>query len=292
MRLAGWFFLSVSLVFCASSRAEDGGKNFFAALQEKLKPSEVVTYKTIGSRELTLHVFHPDGFKPTDKRPAQVVIHGGGWRSGTPRRFYPYAQNLLSEGYVGISVEYRLIDKKKGITVFDCVKDGRAAIRYIRSNAKKLGVDPARIAVAGGSAGAHVALGTALFNSLDHADEDLSVSCKPDALILLFAVLDTSEKGYGNALIGSDWKKISPLHQIGPGMPPTLVFHGDKDNVAPYPILIKFCETLKEQGNTYELILEKGGVHGHINNNKKLFLDAAKRTESFLSKHMSGSTGK
>lgn len=263
-------------------------ENFFSKLQKELEPDLVVTYKKIGDRELKLHVFHPENFKPTEKRPVHVVIHGGGWRSGTPRKFYPYAQSLVSEGYVGISVEYRLVDAKKGITVFDCVKDGRAAIRYIRANAKALGIHPDRMAVGGGSAGAHVALGTALFDGLDHADEDLSVSCRPDSLILLFAVLDTSPEGYGNKLIGEDWKKISPLHQIKPNMPPTLIFHGDKDNVAPYPILTKFCETLEAKGNTYELVLEKGGAHGHINNDRKLFTDARKRTAVFLSEHMVG----
>ena len=87
--------------------------------------------------------------------------------------------------------------------MFDCVKDGRAAIRYIRANAKSMGIDPDRIAVGGGSAGGHVALGTALFNDFDHADEDLKVSCKPNALILLYAVLDTSKDGYGTAAIGA-----------------------------------------------------------------------------------------
>ncbi len=292
MKQTKWSVLAVLLVLCSSAWAQDKEPNFFAAMQQKLQPSQVVTYKTIGTRELTIHVFHPEGFKSSDKRPAHVVIHGGGWRSGTPRRFYPYAQSLLAKGYVGISVEYRLVNKKKGTTVFDCVKDGRSAIRYIRKNAEALGIDPNRIALAGGSAGGHVALGTALFNKLDHADEDLSISCKPNALVLLFSVLDTSEKGYGNGVIGKEWEKISPLHQLGPAMPPVLVFHGDKDNVAPYPTLMKFCEKVKKHGNTCELVLEKGGVHGHLNSNKQLFLDAAKRTEAFLSQYMSGTKGK
>lgn len=77
-------------------------------MQKSLQPSKVVSYKTIGQRKLTLHLFHPKGFKASDKRPAYVVIHGGGWRSGTPRRFYPYAASLVPDGLVGISVEYRL----------------------------------------------------------------------------------------------------------------------------------------------------------------------------------------
>lgn len=292
MRQTRYPVIALWLALCSLTWAQNNDKKSFAELQKELQPSKVIIYKTIGTRDLTLHLFHPEGFKPTDKRPAHVMIHGGGWRGGTPRRFYPYAQSLVPKGYVGISVEYRLINKKAGTTVFDCVKDGRSAIRYIRKNAGTLGIDPDRIAVGGGSAGGHVALGTVLFNKLDHADEDLSVSCKPNALVLLFAVLDTSKKGYGNALIGKDWETISPLHQLAPSMPPALVFHGDKDNVASYPILTEFCETMKKHGNTCELVLEKGGGHGHINNNKALFIDAAKRTETFLAQHMPEPKGK
>lgn len=256
----------------------------FASMQEELQPSKVIPYKTVGDRTLTLHFFHPRDFRPSDRRPAYVVIHGGGWRGGTPRRFYPYANSLVSAGFVGVSVEYRLVSTRGGVTVFDCVKDARAAIRYIRAHAEALGIDPRRIAVGGGSAGGHVALGTALFDAVEHADEDLSVSCTPNALVLLFAVLDTSPKGYGNKVIGSEWRTISPLHQIRPGMPPTLIFHGDRDNVAPYPILTAFCERMRECGNICELVLERGGTHGHINADMSLFDDAANRTRAFLQK--------
>ncbi len=194
--LGAIFMLSAAALsmFASNTKAADEGKpdsvRSFASMQKELQPNKTVVYKTVGERELTLHLFHPKGFKPSDQRPAYVVIHGGGWRSGTPRRFYPYANSLVPEGFVGISVEYRLVGGREGATVFDCVKDGRAAIRYIRSHAQSLGIAPDRITVGGGSAGGHVALGTALFDTVEHADEDLSVSCKPDALVLLFSVLE------------------------------------------------------------------------------------------------------
>jgi acetyl esterase len=258
----------------------------FGSMQKTLEPSKVLTYKTIGQRKLTLHIFHPKGIKAGDRRPVYVVFHGGAWRSGTPRRFYPYAASLVPDGFVGVSAEYRLTGP--ATTVFDCVKDGRAAIRYIRRHAKDLGIDPGRITVGGGSAGGHVALGTALFDTVEHADEDLRVSCKPNALVLLFSVLDTSPEGYGNKVIGAEWRKISPLHQIRPKMPPTLIFHGDKDNVAPYPTLMAFCKKMRDSKNVCELVLQPGGVHGHINNDMKLFDDAANRTRTFLSKQQLG----
>ena len=171
----------VEKIYWDAAIAKPAVKRSFSAMQSELQPSKVIPYKKIGDRELTLHLFHPEGFKPSDRRLAYVVIHGGGWRGGTPRRFYPYANSLVNEGFVGISVEYRLVGGGKETTVFDCVKDGRSAVRYIRAHAAELGIDPNKITVGGGSAGGHVALGTALFDAFDHADEDLSVSCKPAA---------------------------------------------------------------------------------------------------------------
>ncbi len=256
-------------------------KRTFASIQQTLQPDKVVSYKTIGDRSLTLHFFHPQGFKPSDKRPAFVAIHGGGWSGGTPRRFYPYANALVDRGYVGISVEYRLVSQK-GVTVFDCVKDGRSAIRYIRAHAKELGIDPNKITVSGGSAGGHVAAGTALFNNTDHKDEDLSISCTPNALVLLFPVIDTSDKGYGQKKIGENWKTISPAHQVNGKAPPTLIFHGDADRTTPYAGAKLFTENMLKAGNTCELITHPGGGHGHINQNMNLFDDAVKRTAKFL----------
>lgn len=263
-------------------------KRSFSSMQETLQPDRIITYKKVGDRELKLHLFHPEGFEKSDRRPAYVVIHGGGWRSGTPRRFYPYAASLLDQGYIGVSVEYRLLGKPAGTTVFECVKDGRAAVRYVRAHAEELGIDPKKITVGGGSAGAHVAAGAALFDEFDHADEDLSVSCRPDALVLLFGVLDTSPAGYGNKVVGENWRQISPRHRIRPGMPPTLVFHGDKDGVASESILMDFCQRMRAQGNVCELVLEKGGTHGHLNKDLALFDDAAERTASFLEERKLG----
>lgn len=284
-RLLPHVFLLCLLIGHAYASHADEPKRTFQSMAEALEPDEVVPYLKVGERELHLHIFRPEGSDTTDALPAYVLIHGGGWRGGNAQRFYPYANSLVEHGYIGISVEYRLVKQGQKTTVFDCVKDTRAAIRYIRANAKKLGIDPKRIAVGGGSAGAHLAAGAALFDEYDHDGQDLSVSCRPDAIVLLFGVLDISPKGYGNKLIGEKWKSICPYQQIREGMPPTLVFHGDNDRVAPMLILEAFCKKLKDKSVPFELVLQKGGVHGHINNDMKLFDDAAERTRAFLAEH-------
>lgn len=278
-------FLGFALVLCHSATAQVEQRSY-ASLEKSLQPDKIIPYKTIGERKLGLHVFLPEGFQKTDTRPVFVAIHGGGWTNGTPRRFYPYANALVDKGYVGISVEYRLVNAKMGATVFDCVKDGRSAIRYIRAHAKELGIDPNRIAVCGGSAGAHVALGTALFDGVDHTDEDLKVSCRPDVLVLYFPVIDTSAEGYGMTRIGEKWETLSPVHQVRVGVPPTLIFHGDADKTTPYAGATRFTELMLKAGNTCELVTHPGGGHGHINQNIKLFDDAMNRTAVFLKKHL------
>ena len=260
-------------------------KRSFASLQESLQADRIVTYRRVGNRELSLHIFNPKDFESSGNAPAFVAIHGGGWTSGTPSRFYPYAHALVDKGYVGISVEYRLVGQK-GVTVFDCVKDGRAAIRYIRAHAGELGIDPARIAVSGGSAGAHVAAGTALFDGIDHDAENLEISCKPDALVLYFPVIDTSEKGYGCRRIGEGWKTISPVDQVKAGAPPTLIFHGDADNTTPYAGSVLFTGRMTKAGNVCELVTEPGGGHGHLNQDMALFDAAIGKTAAFLGEHL------
>lgn len=287
MKKTGWVILAILGLAAATGHAAEPAKRDFASMQESLQADKIVTYKKIGDRELTLHFFLPEGFEKSRKVPAFVAIHGGGWMSGTPRRFYPYAHALVEKGYVGISVEYRLASQK-GVTVFDCVKDGRAAIRYIRAHAAKLGIDPRRIAVCGGSAGAHVAAGTALFDGIDHEGENLDIPCRPDALILYFPVIDTSEKGYGFRKIGEKWKTISPVDQVKRGAPPTLVFHGDADKTTPYAGSVLFTERMVKAGNVCELVTQPGGGHGHLNQNMELFDAAIANTAEFLEANFKG----
>ena len=122
-----------------------------AQIAATLEPSRKVAYKKTGTKERLLHIFESADFKASDQRPCFLFFHGGGWAGGEPRRMYPYADHFAKLGMVGISVEYRLISNKP-TTVFDCVQDGRSAVRYVRSHAAELGIDPQKIIVSGGRA--------------------------------------------------------------------------------------------------------------------------------------------
>lgn len=148
------FVVVACCAFCSAAFAEP--KRPLDPIAAKIEPVRTVTYKQISDRQLKLHVFEPDGHKSSDRRSAFVIFHGGGWTGGSPRRTYPFADHFRKLGMVGISVEYRLLRKDSGVTVFDCVKDGRSAVRYVRQHAEELGVEPQKIIVAGCSAGGHV----------------------------------------------------------------------------------------------------------------------------------------
>lgn len=253
-------------------------------LAAKLEPTRKVVYKTTPTRPLNLHIFEPEGFKSTDKRPVFVTIHGGGWVGMGPQRFYPFAAHFAKLGMLGISIEYRLASKKvgEGTTVFECVKDARSAIRYIRSHAAELGADPDRVVVCGGSAGGHLTVATALFDHVNEAGEDTTVSCVPNALIPLFPVIDTSKDGYGNALLGDRWQELDPLHHIRKGLPPTIIFHGTGDTTTPFKGAKAFHEAMLAVGNDCELIVNEGGKHGYLMFDKKVFDETLTRIEQFL----------
>ena len=247
-----------------------------------LEPTREIVYKTAGDQELRLHVFEPDGFKPADRRACFLIIHGGGWRGMSPRRMYPFAAHLARLGMVGICPEYRLVRPNSGVSVFHCVQDSRSAVRYVRRHAAALGVDPERIVVAGASAGGHLAAGTALFDGVDEPGEDTGVSCMPSVLVLLFPVIDTSTEGYGNALLGDRWRELSPLHQVRPGMPPTIVFHGSADTTTPFAGAKAFHQAMLAAGNRCELIVTEGGVHGHIMRSRPVYEETMKTIEKYL----------
>ena len=260
---------------------------FLAPRAAALEPDEKLVYKTVAGRNLEMHVFHPPGYDAKkDRRPAFLIIHGGGWTGGEPRKYYPMAKHFAEKGMVTVSLQYRLLNAKtktnRGSTVFDCVKDGRSAVRYLRSHAGRLGIDPDKIVVGGGSAGGHVAVGTALFNQINEAGEDASVSCRPDALILLNPVIDTSANGYGQTKIGDRWKELSPVNHVKPGLPPTILFHSTGDQVVPFSGAKLFYQRSVALGNHTELVVYEGGRHGYFIFDEKLYGSVIRRMEDFL----------
>lgn len=282
-------FVTLSLLLSLSvSLAEEKAKKprrdgYWVSRIAELKPDETLIYKEVDGRELEYHIFKPEGWKASDKRPCFHIIHGGGWQGMDPSRMFPFAADFAKRfGMVAVCPQYRLYKPDKSVTVFDCVKDARSSVRYTRAHAAELGIDPDKIVVSGASAGGHLAVSTALFDDVNEETDDMAVPCLPNALILYFPVIDTSPEGYGQKKIGEEWKELSPAHNVRKGVPPTLTFHGTGDNTCPFKGAKLFHEEMLEAENVSQLEVTEGGGHGYLIFDKDIYLDSLDKAEKFL----------
>lgn len=244
-------------------------------------------YKKASGDELWIYRFSPEGHDPKqDKRPAVVFFFGGGWNGGTVTQFEQHAKYLASRGIVAFVADYRVKSRQK-TAPNACVADGKSAVRWLRENAARLGVDPNRIAAGGGSAGGHVAATTGICDGLDDASEaDSTISSKANALLLFNPVYDNGPKGYGHSRVKEWFPQISPAHNISRDDPPTIVFLGSKDSLIPVATAEKFDADLTAAGVASELHIYEGQPHGFFNERKsqEAFLDTVLKMDAFLVK--------
>jgi acetyl esterase/lipase len=212
-----------------------------AVVPENVRVVRDQTYVRYGSRCLKLDLYLPAG-TPQRGVPVVVFVHGGGWNAGYRSEFVPMALRLAQRGYAAATISYRLAGEA-GYPA--AVNDARASVRWVRSHAPRYGIDPQRIVLSGGSAGAQIASLAALTADLhpfdprarDHAvssavqaivnidgasdftteesrrhDEDLSKSPSPAAVWL----------GGRYAEKAALWREASPINYVRRGMPPIL----------------------------------------------------------------------
>lgn len=246
-------------------------------------------YKKVEDVELSLNIFNPKDHEPSDSRPAAVFFFGGGWNGGTKQQFVPHCEYLASRGMVGIVADYRVASRHK-TTPFECVKDAKSAVRWIRQNASRLGIDPNKVIAGGGSAGGHIAAATATISDINEESDDLAVSAVPQALLLFNPVYDNGPEGYAYKRFQDRYKEISPMHNIKKGMPPTIVFLGTQDTLIPVKTGREFQKRMQDVGSRSELHLYPGQQHGFFNHSRfrkgvspNYYADTVFKTDVFLS---------
>jgi len=232
----------------------------------KLTSAEIKTaehvYKKTPQGDLKMHVYLPQGWKASDKRPAIVFFFGGGWRNGSHVQFKPQAEYLASRGLVAACADYRIASIHK-TTPDCCVEDAKSAVRWLRSKATELGLDPNRLVGSGGSAGGHLAAATALVPGFDDPNDKTSLSCKPNVLILFNPALDLSKSAVEDAGGKKIGAALSPLAFLEKEAPPTLIFFGTKDGMlAQGRDFLARGRTLKDR---VELFTAADQPHGFFN---------------------------
>lgn len=254
-----------------------------ATAGEKSNASQVV--QTDGIRELTVYCTKPTGWSPEDKRPAIVFFHGGGWVGGAPGQFSEHARYFASRGLVCFQVQYRLLDRKSNDPPTECIEDALDAMRWVRGNAARFGIDAARIASAGGSAGGHLAAYLGCIAQPANKSEEEAISAKSDAMLLFNPVYDNGPGGWGAKRVGEQYTRFSPAHNITPDDPPNIVFFGSRDNLVPVETAKRFREQCTSHGVNSELVVYEGEGHGFFNVNKKegrYYLKTVEASDRFL----------
>ena len=229
-------------------------------------PPEVktMTYKTIGERQLKIYIHYPPGWKASDTRPAIIFFFGGGWTGGRIEQFQPQAEYFASRGLVAARADYR-VRSRDGVTPDKCVEDARSAVRWLRRNAKELGIDPQKLIASGGSAGGHLAACMMIRKSVEAEGDDLSISTVPQAMVLFNPVLSFDHEQMIGRINGDKElaRRISPTLHLDKSSPPALILFGTNDKLKVFgDEYWKKAEALGVRADKY---LAEGQGHGFFN---------------------------
>lgn len=197
--------------------------------------TRTVEYKVTPKRTLYLHLFEPAGAANGPTRAAIVFFHGGGLIQTPLNQFKRQAQGLAGSGMLAIIAEYRVA--WDGASFPEAAEDARDTLTWVRQHSVELSLDPAKIAVAGASAGGWMAAST----------EGFAADQRANALIL-----------FDPALGGS---LTLPSETYGGGGVPTLILHGDKDQVTPVESSRRYCDA----ATSCALVVWSGGDQGFFN---------------------------
>lgn len=267
----------------ANSLTEIGLKQSALKLQnyKSVKVVEEVTYATYGDRTLQLDLYSPTNVE--SPVPGVIVVHGGGWHSGTRQKFARIAEELAYRGFVAATISYRLADE----SAFPAgIQDCNAATRWVRANAKRLMVDPERIAAIGGSAGGHL---VGLMGAAPHIKDfqgnggNNAVSSALQAVISLAGPFELAfgpvaeksinqpDESNANRWFRTDitknkdiFVKASPYTYVSDNTPPTYFLTGEYDNVS---LNYETMKKLRKHGIPTGQIVYKFGRHGCWNRN-------------------------
>jgi acetyl esterase/lipase len=215
--------------------------------------------------DVYLPYLHPSDFsKP---KPGVLFIHGGGFVGGDKGEYRTASvcTDLARAGYVVVSCNYMLGPKDKPGVWPRNIADCRDAVRWMRANAEALGLDPARIAVAGGSAGGYLALMVGLSDDKTGpgGDPNAKHSAAVSAVIDMYGVVNFSKHGKGDVpgVPAEGQAAYLPENQCDETDPPVLIFHGTDDKIVDIAQSQSLAAALSRAKTRYEFVTVEGAPH-------------------------------
>ena len=227
-----------------------------------------VVYCTMDSSLQKMDVYFPDS---GGQWPALVYVHGGSWMHGDKSEAAMFARGMTAQGYLVVSINYRLYPAGKFPTM---IEDVKCAVRSLRAHANEYNLDPNRIAAIGPSAGGHLVslLGTSDEGAGWDVGEYLDQSSRVQAVIAMAAVTDLS-RNFPNAnienmkLVGFGEHNIaqaSPITHVTADDPPFLLIHGERDTLVPYEQSQLMYERLVQTNVPAQLVIVKNAGHSFV----------------------------
>jgi len=280
--------------YLESLKTEVHPKNPPVVSEGVLFRSQVIIGKA-GKRDLTADVFTP-GRIPNKPRPAIVFLHGGSWMFGSPSQFHYHSDYLAGKyGFFAVSVDYRLSGEARFPAA---LQDAKCAIRWVRSQARKLNIDSERIAICGGSAGGHLSsmvVTTAGAKEYEGNGGHKKFASHANAAVIFngeFDMWDLVEKkslidamkqfmGGTSAEMPEKYDELSSIKRIDGRTPATLLLHGTEDRCVSHEQAVAFYSRLREVGVHAELAIYEGKPHAWFNKEPDR-TKTLKRMEKFL----------
>ena len=254
--------------------------------EEEIKVRNNLVYATKDGKELKLDAYLPSGKGP---RPSVLVIHGGGWMSGSKWQLGRYASALAKRGMNTFAINYRLAPKYKHPAQ---VEDCRDAVRWVRKNSKKFDGDPKRIGALGYSAGAHLSAMLAVTGMTAKQDPkgigtEIVVAMGGGTPCEFFS-LPAENKVLSYWLGGSRkqfpkvYQNASPISHLDAKDSPIFFFHGESDGLVRVTGAREMSEKMETLGiDTQFHLIEEAGHFAAVFN-----LTAFEKGFDFLEKHL------
>jgi acetyl esterase/lipase len=254
-----------------------------------------VVYGTVSGADLHLDVYEPPD-RGVQTRAAIILIHGGGWSSFDKSTMRGMGNFLARSGFVAFSVDYRLFKGTENRWPAQ-LDDVQRAVRWVRANAGKYGVNPERVGAFGHSAGAQLAALLGMEDTRDNSDPALAkYSSRVQAVVDVSGPTDftVDRDADGDAFLASFlgaefskqpelWRDASPVFHVAKGDAAFLIVHGTKDDSVPVSQAQELFEKLKAAGVRVNFVkVDDGHTFEGPENRRELAIE----TRDFFFEHL------